>query len=65
MRDDGQRPIWQCEFAVTVTNEGTAPANNVTVTDVPSNGTIIGVQNDGSWNCTMGSNSVTCRHPAR
>lgn len=63
VRDDGQRPIWQCEFAVTVTNEGTAPANNVTVTDVPSNGTIIGVQNDGSWNCTMGSNSVTCWHP--
>jgi len=63
VNNDGNTSVWQCVFTVTVTNDGTAPANNVTVTDQPVTGTIVDVQQDGSWNCTNGNNSVTCRRP--
>ena len=63
--DNGQDPIWSCVFTITVTNDGTVPATDVTVTDVPppGSGTIVGVQHDGSWSCALGNNSVTCRRP--
>jgi hypothetical protein len=62
--NDGVTSIWQCVFTVDVFNDGNVPSNNVTVTDQPVVGTLVGgVQQDGSWNCTSGNNSVTCRRP--
>jgi len=57
---------YECEFTITVTNDGTGPADNVTVTDTvaaPRN-TISNYPNDNNWSCTSTSNyrtSITCQ----
>jgi len=67
--NDGQTSLYRCVFTITITNDGTGPANNIPVIDALSNrsniaGTIVGVQSDGSWNCGIGNNTATCQRPS-
>jgi hypothetical protein len=65
--NDGQVSIYRCVFTITITNDGTAPANNIPAIDTPNirdslHSTIVDVQSDGSWNCGVGNNA-TCQRP--
>jgi hypothetical protein len=62
--NDGQVSVYQCTFTITLTNDGTAPANIPPVVDTPSAGTIVGTQSDGSWNCGVSNNTATCQRPS-
>ena len=73
--NDGQVSVFDCVFTITITNDGTAPANNIPVIDTPNKrgdlGTIVGVESDGSWNCGVSTNTsynwltdVTCQRPS-
>jgi hypothetical protein len=57
---DGQVSVFDCVFTITIANDGTAPANDVSVTDQPTNrggllGTIVSAES-GGWNCGVGNN---------
>ena len=59
--NDGQVSVFDCVFTITITNDGTAPANDVSITDQPTNrggllGTIVGAES-GGWNCSVGNNT--------
>jgi hypothetical protein len=62
--NDGQVSIYRCTFTITITNDGTAPANIPPVIDTPGEGTIVDVQSDGSWNCGVSNNIATCQRPS-
>jgi hypothetical protein len=58
--NDGQMSVFDCVFTITISNDGTAPANDVSVTDQPTKrgdllGTFVGVESPG-WNCGVGTN---------
>ena len=58
--NDGQVSVFDCVFTITITNDGTAPANDVSVTDQPTQrggliGTIVGAESPG-WSCPVGTN---------
>jgi hypothetical protein len=63
--NDGQVSLYRCTFTITISNDGTAPANNIPpVIDTPSAGTLVDVQSDGTWNCGVGNNTATCQRPS-
>jgi hypothetical protein len=65
MSNDGQISVYQCTFTITLTNDGTAPANIPPVIDTPSAGKIVGTQSDGTWNCGIdNNNTATCQRPS-
>ena len=58
--NDGQVSVFDCVFTITITNDGTAPANDVSVTDQPARrdsllGTIVSAES-GGWTCGVGTN---------
>ncbi len=60
--NDGQVSVFDCVFTITITNDGTAPANDVSITDQPTDrggllGTIVGAES-GGWNCGVGNNTT-------
>jgi hypothetical protein len=63
--NNGHVSLYRCVFTITITNDGTAPATNIPpVIDTPTAGTIVDVQSDGSWNCSVGNNTATCQRPS-